>query len=275
MTTKSRLEHYRQGYPRLAAFLNLDPNFTIFRRFDTLHLRVLLEQQDRLCELQQQLEDCDDVETVQLNLSSRRQDDNRTRRNVLQQVAAELKDYDKGVLRFHRMIALPRARKRHRRSVHNWVNGNKPVVRSESASLIAAPSAKDHIALHAEDSDRAGFELFLIAWCSHIHAWRVMLVSHGMAKTSDRNVFILRRNLYGRVIKCLVALSIPIGIIFPVLLLYWFEKSGSRSAISAIFVLMASFAICFMTKVAKYNLLLAVVGYTAVLSAFLSNPGPI
>jgi hypothetical protein len=58
------------------------------------------------------------------------------------------------------MIALPRARKRHRRSVHNWVNGNKPVVRSESASLIAAPSAKDYIALHAEDSDRAGFELF-------------------------------------------------------------------------------------------------------------------
>lgn len=59
------------------------------------------------------------------------------------------------------MAALPRARKRHRRSVHNWVNGNKPIVRSESASLIAAPSAKDYITLHTEDSDRAGFELFL------------------------------------------------------------------------------------------------------------------
>ncbi|KAG9231492.1 hypothetical protein BJ875DRAFT_506648 [Amylocarpus encephaloides] len=256
MTTKSRptVEHYRQGYPRLAAFLSLDPNFTIFRRFDTLHLRVLLEQQDRLCELQQQLEDCDDAETVQLNLSSRRQDDNRTRRNVLQQVAAELKDYDKGVLRFHRMISLPRARKRHRRSVHNWVDGNKPVVRSESASPMAAPIAKDYIALHAEDSDRAGFERFLdrvVQSCPRLASY---------AKTSDRNVFILRRNLYGRVIKCLVALSIPIGIIFPMLLLSWFEKSGSRSAISAIFVLMASFAICFMTKVTKYNLLLAVVG---------------
>jgi hypothetical protein len=58
------------------------------------------------------------------------------------------------------MIALPRARKRHRRSVHNWVMGNKPVVRSESAALITAPIAKDYIALNAEDSDSAGFELF-------------------------------------------------------------------------------------------------------------------
>ncbi|KUJ24439.1 uncharacterized protein LY89DRAFT_727466 [Mollisia scopiformis] len=271
MTTKSRLEHYRQGYPRLAAFLNLDANFTIFRRFDTLHLRVLLEQQDRLCELQQQLEDCDDAETIQLNLKSRRQDDNNTRRSVLQQVAAELKDYDKGVLRYQRMMALPRARKSHRRSVHNWVNGNKPVVRSESASLIAAPFTKDYIALNVEDSDRAGFELFfdrLMQSCPRLASY----VSHGMAKTIDHNVFILRRTLYERLIKCLVALCIPMGIIFPMILLYWFEKGGGRSAISAIFVLMTSFAICFMTKVTKYNLLLAVVAYAAVLSAFLSNP---
>jgi hypothetical protein len=56
-------------------------------------MRVLLEQQDRLCELQEQLEDCDDAETVQLNLSSRRQDDNRTRREILQQITTELKVY--------------------------------------------------------------------------------------------------------------------------------------------------------------------------------------
>lgn len=87
------VEHYRQGYPRLAAFFNLDPNFTVFKRFDSLHIRVLLEQQDRLCELQQQLEDCDDAETIQLNLSSRRQDGNRARREILQQIKTELKDY--------------------------------------------------------------------------------------------------------------------------------------------------------------------------------------
>ncbi|KAL8858283.1 MAG: hypothetical protein Q9178_005146 [Gyalolechia marmorata] len=87
------VEHYRQGYPRLAAFLTLDPDFTVFKRFDNLHVRVLLEQQDRLCELQQQLEDCDDTETIQMNLSSRRQDGNRARREILAQIKTELKDY--------------------------------------------------------------------------------------------------------------------------------------------------------------------------------------
>ena len=87
------VEHYRQGYPRLAAFLNIDQNFTVFKRFDSLHLRVLLEQQDRLCELQQQLEDCDDVETIQVNLSNRRQDSNLVRRDILRQVKAELELY--------------------------------------------------------------------------------------------------------------------------------------------------------------------------------------
>ncbi len=87
------VEHYRQGYPRLAAFLNLDPDFTVLKRFDNLHIRVLLEQQDRLYELQQQLEDCDDRETIQMNLSSRRQDSNRARREILAQIKTELKNY--------------------------------------------------------------------------------------------------------------------------------------------------------------------------------------
>ncbi|PVI01283.1 hypothetical protein DM02DRAFT_728018 [Periconia macrospinosa] len=161
MARKLRVEHYRRGYPRLAAFLNLDPNFTVFKRFDNLHIRVLLEQQDRLYELQQQLEECDDAETIQLNLSSRRQDGNQTRRELLQRIKAELTDYDNSILRFHQMVALPEARKRHLYSVHNWVNGNKPVVRSENNPFQEAITSEDYIAMHAEVADRAGLELVL------------------------------------------------------------------------------------------------------------------
>lgn len=62
------------------------------------------------------------------------------------------------------MIALPGARKKHRRSIHNWVNGNKPVVRSESAPFLDAVTSEDYIALNAEEPDRAGFELL----CDHV-----------------------------------------------------------------------------------------------------------
>ena len=88
-----QVEHYRQGYPRLAAFLNVDGDFTVLKRFDNLHMRSLLEQQDRLRELEAELDHCDDTETVQLYLSSRRQDSNRTRRELMKEISAQLKAY--------------------------------------------------------------------------------------------------------------------------------------------------------------------------------------
>ena len=57
------------------------------------------------------------------------------------------------------MVALPATHKKHRRSVHNWVNGNKPVVRSESASFLEAVDDEDFIALNAQQPNRDGFEL--------------------------------------------------------------------------------------------------------------------
>ena len=56
-------------------------------------MRVLLEMQDRLVELETRLNQCDDTETVQLNLSSRRQDRNHERRAILLQIETTLGSY--------------------------------------------------------------------------------------------------------------------------------------------------------------------------------------
>jgi hypothetical protein len=56
-------------------------------------MRCLLEQQDRLLELEKQLNENDDAENVQLNLSSRRQDHNQSRRALIGEIRAELQDY--------------------------------------------------------------------------------------------------------------------------------------------------------------------------------------
>jgi len=56
-------------------------------------MRVLLEMQDRLVELETRLNQCDDTETVQLNLSSRRQDRNHERRDILLQIETTLGSY--------------------------------------------------------------------------------------------------------------------------------------------------------------------------------------
>lgn len=87
------MEDYRRGYPQLAAFLSLDEYFTIVKRFDYLHMRSIAEQQDQIAELETQLNQCDDEEGIQLNLSSRRQDANGKRRDLMNQVHEKLKQY--------------------------------------------------------------------------------------------------------------------------------------------------------------------------------------
>jgi hypothetical protein len=87
------VEDYRQGYPRLAAFLTLDKNFSILKRFDYLHIRSLLDLQDQLSDLQDQLKVCEDFDRVQLGLSSRRQDGNRQRRDLLECIRSTLEVY--------------------------------------------------------------------------------------------------------------------------------------------------------------------------------------
>lgn len=89
------VEDYRNGYPRLAAFLNLDDNFSVLKRFDYLHMRNLLDLQDQLSELEDTLNRYDDAERVQLHLSSRRQDANQERRDLLTRIRERLEIYGK------------------------------------------------------------------------------------------------------------------------------------------------------------------------------------
>ena len=47
------------GYPKLAAYIDSDDNFMIFRRFGFLYSRVLLNKQDQIRELESRLDDID------------------------------------------------------------------------------------------------------------------------------------------------------------------------------------------------------------------------
>lgn len=71
----------------------MDENFTIVKRFDYLHMRCILEQQDALAELEDRLNKVDAQESVELRLCSRRQDDNLERRQLLRDISSSLKEY--------------------------------------------------------------------------------------------------------------------------------------------------------------------------------------
>lgn len=80
------MESCPNGFPRLAAFLDSDDNFMLYRRFGYIHARILLQKQDELKEIEERLEALDTEddgggERLQRCLKSRAFDEARDRKS--------------------------------------------------------------------------------------------------------------------------------------------------------------------------------------------------
>ncbi|KAF8848260.1 hypothetical protein BDZ45DRAFT_290779 [Acephala macrosclerotiorum] len=267
---KSRIEHYRQGYPRVAAFLGADRGFLVFRRFENLHLRSLLDQQDILYELETRLNECDDTETVQLHLSSRRQDKNQQRKSLLQEIKQALSSYDRSVCEYRQMLAIPEAEPNQRRNVKNWVHGTKPLVKSESACFIENLEDKEFITLKPDGADNGILESLLELGIRKFPKVSNLLCSSRL-KTDDPNIFLYSPILLERILKSLLVPLVSLWLILPAILLYNASRPRNRTIIYAIFTFGASCAILTISGITKYNTIIAIVTYGAVLAAFLSG----
>jgi hypothetical protein len=91
------VENCPEGYPRLAALLDSDEKFMLYRRFGFLQARVLLNKQDELRELEKDLDRLDKVD--QANdpslLKSREKDDAASgrRKKLLSDIEEKFKEY--------------------------------------------------------------------------------------------------------------------------------------------------------------------------------------
>jgi hypothetical protein len=86
-----------EGYPRLAALLDSDENFMLYRRFGFLQARILLNKQDQLRELEKDLDRLDklDLKKNPSVLKSREKDNavNSRRRKILSKIEENFKEY--------------------------------------------------------------------------------------------------------------------------------------------------------------------------------------
>jgi hypothetical protein len=91
------VEECPEGYPRLAALLDSDENFMLYRRFGFLQARILLNKQDQLRELEKQLdrEDKVDMKKDPGVLKSREKDVavNGRRKRILIEIEEHFKEY--------------------------------------------------------------------------------------------------------------------------------------------------------------------------------------
>lgn len=86
-----------EGYPRLAAFLDSDENFMLYRRFGFLQARLLLHKQDELRLLEQSLDGIDkyDASHQPMILKEREKDDKRIghRKKLLEEIEQKFGEY--------------------------------------------------------------------------------------------------------------------------------------------------------------------------------------
>ena len=132
------MDDYDQGYGKVAAFEDCDPNFLIYRKFGWLHNRVILHTQDELQELEERLEGLDKWEVSDGDkeiLKHRREDDedpDSPRKELLKTIKAKLAEYDELVFRLQKKTEIRKPTKRNQNSVYNLINTSHSLTSSEA-----------------------------------------------------------------------------------------------------------------------------------------------
>ena len=97
------------GYPKVSTFLDSDECFMIYRRFGSLHARLLLTKQDEIREMEEELADMDAEDDLEEStkrcLTSRARDfrrrpqeDQETRKQLLARIEKKVLEYGMGPL---------------------------------------------------------------------------------------------------------------------------------------------------------------------------------
>ena len=160
------VEDSQEGFPRVAAFLDSDASFTIYRRFGFLYARLLLYKQDELTELEEELRDMDkrdwDDASYQDCLKSRTKDDaaknqpgRSSRKELLQRIEKKTLEYGELLRQSKELVSWNTPSTRDYASVVNWMDTEAPLFEAESAfikekeDLITLRPGREHAWLDA------------------------------------------------------------------------------------------------------------------------------
>ncbi|KAF3940494.1 hypothetical protein ABW19_dt0206471 [Dactylella cylindrospora] len=130
------------GYSYVAAFIDADEDFAVFRRFGTLKARVLLAQQAELEERELKLARIDKAEEVLAaqeekvaDNSTWINDNNTERRALIADIAEKLRRYEKDMLLYGQMLNLAKPQDWQRRNFKNMLYNEAPLYKTESQFL--------------------------------------------------------------------------------------------------------------------------------------------
>ena len=179
------VQQYPNGYPRAAAFQSSEPSWSIYRGFNYLYSRVLLELQEEIRLLEKQLANLDRIDDengdgkrltsrkVDLQQSGKRpRDDGPERAELVEAIRCKLFKYGTRIIHRHCLTARPLTRtgeiliqareiggfqrpsKRDYLSFRTWFSNEKPIVELEAQYI----KRKEDLVTLRQGREWAGFD---------------------------------------------------------------------------------------------------------------------
>ncbi|KAK4892340.1 hypothetical protein LTR27_009174 [Elasticomyces elasticus] len=306
--SSSSVEGTINGYPRLAAFQCSEDNFGLYRAFDYLHSRTILDLQAELSCLEQELEllDAHDVlpEPTRddnldggLRLKDRAYDieaclksgSTRTRVTVLKDIRDRLDEYDKLLVNARAVSSFQRPSNRVYRNVRKYMHNTKPLCDADMRSI----RCKEDVITLRQGREYANFDGFVerALRCVDVHILkpifktkkppleRFLCTPELHKKTTNKYIHYYSSSRINRVVGMIITVVIFILLIVPVITMYRLTSFGNQATtldavgILIVFTMLFSAAMSLLTKASRHELFAASAAYCAILVVFISNFG--
>ncbi|RFU34107.1 hypothetical protein B7463_g2216, partial [Scytalidium lignicola] len=264
----------RDGYPNLAAFLDSDENFMLYRRFGYIQARLLLSKQDQLRALEEDLDKVDkDDDDVFLVSRDRDEKANTKRYQLLQQIEtiAELLSIAQN------LAAMSKPAARDYESVKNFFDNKAPVCEEEEyirfkEDMITLKPGRENAWLDAA-IEKA------LQKCPYTSIQN-LFSSPELRDKADKETNLYSKSRIDAVVTCINALVILLLLVVPIYTLWHLSKEIDDATTTALTIgvllictLIFSAVLSLFTKARRHEILAAAAAYCAVLVVFMSNVG--
>ncbi|TVY46033.1 hypothetical protein LSUB1_G000184 [Lachnellula subtilissima] len=272
----SSVKQCYEGYPRLAALLDSDENFMIYRRFGYLQARIILYKQDELRQLEKDLDlmDMGDAKTRPIVLQSREEDNfqNERRKDLLCRVEKKFKEYTELLITARDLATFNPPPACDYMSVKNYFDKAAPLSSVEcyiyrKEDLVTLKPGREYSWL-----DSFVEKVLQQMFCRPIRELR--------AKADPKEVRLFSRARIDILVSLIILLVIVALLIGPVYILWQLTTSSqSVKSINLIIVVLLLFTLLFsgvlslFTRAKRHEILAAAAAYCAVLVVFIGNVG--
>ncbi|OBT76054.1 hypothetical protein VF21_03538 [Pseudogymnoascus sp. 05NY08] len=269
------------GYPQFSRWVASDQAWFITRRFSTLNARVILLLQDRIVELEDQLNALDEVYSLPRNIigdedrthnGSFRIDRESQRTTVLDNLSKALGQYNSFVNEYSQLASRPSVKIDDVKAVRQWLANHESAIDDLEAAYINENHDDDLIPVHPKP--RSWFRMVLekssILRHRPLKRFLSREPSDPLIKKKDEGQTVWhndqRVERLSAVVIGIVGLSMLIG---PIWALYEVEPSNKRLGIITGFIVAFYILVVIATTAKLFESLAAVAAYSAVLMVFM------